>query len=85
MTDLLIGIIILLIVGIAFIVFLRNYIKKFVNKGICPNCDARDYKRVPRHFITKYFLFFIKLQTLKCNKCGFRFNLKLKTKKQLLS
>ena len=85
MTDLLIGIIILLIVGTALAVFIRNYVKKFVSKGICPNCDARDYKRVPRHFITKYFLFFIKLQTLKCNKCGFRFNLKLKTKKQLLS
>lgn len=85
MTDLLIGIIILLIVGTALTVFIRNYIKKFVSIGICPNCDARDYKRVPRHFITKYFLFFIKLQTLKCNKCGFRFNLKLKTKKQLLS
>jgi C4-type Zn-finger protein len=85
MTDLLIGIIILLIVGIAFIVFLRNYIKKFVNKGICPNCDARDYKRVQRDFITKYLLFFLKLQTLKCTKCSYRFNLKLKTKKQLLS
>ena len=85
MTDLLIGIIILLIVSTALTVFIRNYIKKFVSKDICPNCDARDYKRVPRHFITKYFLFFIKLQTLKCNKCGFRFNLKLKTKKQLLS
>jgi Zn ribbon nucleic-acid-binding protein len=85
MTDLLIGIIILLIVGTAFIVFLRNYIKKFVSKGICPNCDARDYKRVKRDIITKYLLFFVSVQTLKCTKCSYQFNLKLKTKKQLLS
>ena len=81
MTDLLVEIIIFLIIGTTLIIFLRSYLKRFVSKGVCPNCDARDYKRVQRDFITKYFLFFLKIQTLKCTKCGYRFNLKLKTKK----
>lgn len=81
MTDSIIEVFIAFIIIVALILVVRVYLKKFTRKSTCPNCNAKDYKRVSRDPFTKFILFFMDVQTLKCLKCSYKFNLQLKKRK----
>ncbi len=71
-----------LLIAAAFILLIRLYVKKFTKKSACPYCGVKDYKRVQRDVFTKFILFFMNIQTLKCTKCSHKFNLILKRNKR---
>lgn len=59
----------LFMIAVLLIVFIwiRNNVRFSDN---CPKCGNNVHvKRVPRSFITKYFLFMLNTRRLRCDKC----------------